>query len=90
MMDGPVQLHASWAWIIDTVAPTTQFALVPGAVTDTTRADFRLTCTGCIDYECNVDGGGWTSKGIKFSQPGEGAEIILQSLSAGEVLCDSQ
>ena len=86
MLDGPAQLHASWAWVLDTVAPTTQFALVPGAVTDATRADFRLTCMGCSDYECNVDGGGWTSKGIIFLQPQDGAEMILQSLGTGEVL----
>ncbi|MBI4897517.1 MAG: hypothetical protein HY827_04025, partial [Actinobacteria bacterium] len=52
---------ASYVWAIDTASPDTSITANPAALTNSAGANFSFSATETSTFECNLDGGGWSS-----------------------------
>jgi len=53
--------EATYAWTIDTTAPTVTITTGPRETTNSTAASFEITANEPATLECRLDSGGWTA-----------------------------
>ena len=63
---------AAWAWTVDTTPPDTTINTKPAANTNLTTATFTFTSTEAGSFECQLDGGAFTSCSSGQIYPGLG------------------
>jgi hypothetical protein len=70
---------ATYAWTVDTTAPTTTILTQPGSPTKLTTASFTFSASESATFACKLDGGAFAActSGDSFAGLAEGAHTLL-------------